>query len=121
MICRACELRLDPEDNYCRKCGAAVRVIEMPAVAERSEVVRVGPSAPALIVSAARPIATGAAAVAAGALVKFAMRRAVRGLVGGAAKSVPASRSLARREEPVPAPRTVEVTEVIWYRKIVRG
>src|SRR5215212_4592377 len=75
MHCRACEIELDPDDNYCRKCGAPVRVLDVAAVPHRAGVVKVGPSAPAILVGAARPVAAGAAAVAAGALMKFAVRQ----------------------------------------------
>ena len=70
MRCRACHVRLQPADNYCRKCGAAVDYIDVPVV--RSE-----PAGPvAQLRAAALPVATqGAAAVAAGALLRFAIRR----------------------------------------------
>src|SRR5581483_3880419 len=76
--CAACDLSLDSEDNYCRRCGAPVRVIEAAPAPSPRAVVRVGPSAPALLGGAGRPFATGAAAWAAGALVRFALRRALR-------------------------------------------
>ena len=123
MRCRACEMLLDPDDNYCRRCGAAVQVLAVEPVRGRQAVVRVGPSAPALLAGAAAPLATGAAAVAAGALVRFALRHAVRGLAGGAGRSrlSPAARALTGRDEgPTPA-GTVQVTEVFWYRRIVRS
>ena len=123
MRCRACELLLDIEDNYCRKCGAAVRVLDVTPVPQRAEVVRVGPSAPALLVGAAAPLATGAAAIAAGALMRFAIRRAMRGLVGDTLRSRPAAPARTTTQDtPKPAPGgATQVTEVFWYRRIVRS
>jgi hypothetical protein len=123
MRCLACEIELDPEDNYCRKCGAPVRVVGAAAAEPTTAVVRVGPSTPALIATAARPLATGAAAVAAGALLRFAVRRAARGLLGSMAAGRPAanSRALVQRDEHQPSAGIVEITEVYRYRRIIRS
>jgi hypothetical protein len=121
MRCRACDIPLDPDDNYCRKCGAPVRVLDVAPGAVHTDVVRVGPSAPALIVGAARPLATGAAAVAAGALVRFALRQALRGLTrGGRAPAATASRPPASAER-AGVLHQVEIAEVFWYRRITRS
>lgn len=119
MQCAACELPLDAEDNYCRRCGAAVRVIAATLPPERREVVRIGPSAPALLAGAARPLATGAAAVAAGALVRFALRRALRGLAGPTLTPRTRDRAVARTEE-TSSTAAIQVTETFWYRRIIR-
>lgn len=122
MRCRACDIPLDPDDNYCRKCGAPVRVLDVAPGAVHTDVVRVGPSAPALIAGAARPLATGAAAVAAGALVRFALRQALRGLTrpgraGAAAPSSPGRAITAKGRGEGP----IEIAEVFWYRRITRS
>ncbi len=113
MRCRACDIALEIDDNYCRRCGAPVRVVELTRGNARREVVTVGPSTPALLAGAARPLAAGAVTVAAGALVRFAVRRAVRGLTGKPGTS-PSRAAVA------PGPAT-EVTEVFWYRRVSRG
>jgi hypothetical protein len=121
MRCRACAILLDPDDNYCRKCGAPVRVLDPAPAGERTPVVRVGPTAPALIAGAAAPLATGAAAVAAGALVRFALRRALRGLVAGGTRPARDPRRERRGAERAPTIRTVHITEVYRYRRVVRS
>jgi hypothetical protein len=78
---------------------------------------QVGPSPQALLVGVARPLAAGAAAVAAGALLRFALRRAVRAAAGSAARP-----SSAGGQASLPtAPSTTEIVEVFWYRRIVRS
>lgn len=122
MLCRACDISLDSEDNYCRRCGAPVRVIELAGRSERTAVVRVGPSVPAIVAGAARPLVAGAATVAAGALVRFALRRAVQGLVANVAapRVRPAGRSLRAADQPATPPGGVQVIELLWYRRITR-
>lgn len=112
MRCHACDIALDTGDNYCRRCGAPVRVVELVTTTGHRDVVTVGPSAPALLAVAARPIAAGAVTVAAGALVRYALRRAVRG------RSAAPARALSRS---TPPPSTTTVTEVFWYRRVSRG
>jgi hypothetical protein len=69
MRCRACHARMQPIDNYCRKCGAAVEYIDVPVVREELA----GPVAQ--LRAAALPVATrGAAVVVAGTLLRFALR-----------------------------------------------
>lgn len=87
MQCAACELELSGDDNYCRRCGAAVRVVAVQSVPEARSVVRVGPSTPTLFASAVRPLAAGMAVVAAGAIARAAVRSAARGLMRGAVGS----------------------------------
>jgi hypothetical protein len=122
MHCTACDVALDVDDNYCRRCGAPVRMLAVAETPQRAAVVRVGPSAAALLAGAARPLATGAAAVAAGALVRFAMRRAARGIAGTAVqpRSKAGPRPVDRPTEQPSAPAAVQITEVYWYRRIVR-
>lgn len=118
MRCLACAIDLELDDNYCRRCGAPVRVVGVAAAGEPAAVVHVGPSTQALIVGAAKPLATGAAAVAAGALLRFAVRRAARGLLGAAGGKA------ANRVTQADAPAltgVVEITEVYRYRRIVRS
>jgi predicted amidophosphoribosyltransferase len=73
MDCRACHARLEYNDNYCRKCGAAVDIVEV-------EVIRSLParqvSAIATLRQAALPVvAQSATMLVAGTLVKFALRQ----------------------------------------------
>lgn len=121
MRCRACDLPLDPDDNYCRKCGAPVRVLDVAPMSVHTDMVKVSPSAPALIAGAARPLATGAAAVAAGALVRFALRQALRSLTRGGRTSTTTGASRPAAHEHESPARHIEIAEVIWYRRIVRS
>ena len=119
MRCESCDFLLDEEDNYCRSCGAAVQVASVPAVRPVAQ-------PPALFRSTAAPLATGAAAVAATAILRWAIGQAVRGLLADdrpRRDERPRSRALARREgEAMPAngrgPR--ETVEIFWYRRSVR-
>jgi hypothetical protein len=87
MNCRSCRARLAFDDNYCRKCGAAVDIVEV-------EVIRSSPSRQLSTVSTMRQaalpvVAQGATMLVAGTIVKFALRqlfarrddRAVRSLI----------------------------------------
>ena len=112
--CRACQIALDSDDNYCRRCGAPVRVVDLATIQYRTSAVHVGPTAPSVLAAAARPVATTAAAVAGAALVRFALRRAVRGLVAPA-------RPRATRALEESAGGGVEVTEIIRYRRYRRA
>ena len=127
MRCDTCDILLDAEDNYCRKCGAPVQLVQVPAVRE------VQP--PALFRSTAAPLATGAAAVAATALLKWVLGQAVRSIVAeGRPRREPRTthlpsaagrRALARREPAVSAPQSnarepKQVVEIFWYRRTVR-
>ena len=70
MRCRACQARLDYDDNYCRKCGAAVEILDI-------EVVRGGPVRPvtSLRAAAVPAVTSGATVIVAGALLRFALRQ----------------------------------------------
>lgn len=116
MRCATCDILLDVEDNYCRNCGAAVQVASVPAV-------RPGPQPPALFRSTAAPLATGAAAVAATAILRWAVGQAVRSLLADdrSRREAPKGRGLIRREPVVNAGRSPkETVEVVWYRRTVR-
>ena len=123
--CRGCGLTLGDEDNYCRRCGAAVRVVEITTA--RSEPLTL-PSPQAVIAATAAPLATGVAAIAAGAIVRFAVKQAVRALVSGSGRAAvrglttTTPRAAVPREPEAPAPPAVptQITEVFWYRRIVR-
>ncbi len=120
MRCDTCDILLDAEDNYCRNCGAAVHVETMP-------VVRPAAQPPALIRSTAAPLATGAAAVAATALLRWAIGHAVRGLLADdrPRRDMAKNRALSRRDASsvtaTPTPAARESVEIFWYRRTTRG
>lgn len=113
MRCETCEFLLDVGDNYCRKCGESVKIALLPAVRT------VQP--PALFRSTAAPLATGAAAVAATAVLRWAVGQAVRSLVaGGRSKRIePTPRRVLSRRESVSAGQSRDrgVVEIFWYRR----
>jgi hypothetical protein len=120
MHCAACDLALADDDNYCRRCGASVRVVAV-AAPERA-VEPAGTTALSLLAGASRPLATGAAAVVAGALVRFAVRRAARGLVDSTIRR--AARPAPRAVTPHPSVSlpdgVIQVTEMLWVRRVMR-
>jgi hypothetical protein len=120
MRCETCDILLDADDNYCRKCGAAVQVGSLSLVNQTAQ-------PPALFRSTAAPLATGAAAVAATALLRWVIGQAVRGLLTDdrPRRDVPKSRALSRRvpaPEPFPSDQNLrETVEIFWYRRTGRG
>ncbi|HZU77805.1 MAG TPA: hypothetical protein VFA70_13635 [Dehalococcoidia bacterium] len=101
MLCRACHARLDYDDNYCRKCGAAVEVLDV-------QVVRSEPAGPlATFRDAALPVVkSGATLLVASAVIRFAARQ----LLGRASQ-----RSLFPfGQRPL---RAGEVEELLIYRR----
>lgn len=107
MQCRSCRARLNEADNYCRKCGAAVEVIEV-------EVVRRGPALPApTLRAAALPVLTqGAAAIVAGTVLRMVVKHLITRQLSGRGPL-----SLSRRQRSDGA----VVEELIYYRRVQRG
>jgi len=117
MLCRSCGLQLALEDNYCRKCGVPLNVINVPAVAGEARAMTVWEEAKPAVTS-------GVALIAAGALLRFALNwagkaalsrartnsqegfdpRRIMSLAGGKAADRGAS----------------EEVEVLWYRRVRR-
>ena len=116
MRCETCEILLDAEDNYCRNCGAAVHVAPVPAV-------RPAAQPPALFRTTAAPLATGAAAVAATAILRWVVGQAVKSMLTDDRPRRDAnskSRALTRREPSgaVASGRGGrETVEFFWYRR----
>lgn len=104
MRCRSCHARLAYEDNYCRKCGAAVDVVEV-------EVVRSSPARElSTIRTAAMPVvAQGTAMIAAGALLRFAIRALLNHRQAPSRGLLPFGRGTALAEG--------EVEELVYYRR----
>src|SRR6476661_5041343 len=77
MQCSHCGLSMSPDDNFCRKCGAAVDVIDVPAVR--------GEAVPARVWRGAGPaLVRGAALVAAGAMLRVVLGQAAKAALGRA-------------------------------------
>lgn len=98
--CPRCDSPYDPEDNYCRRCGAALHAGRVPMVRDERSY------APVPWRTTMPVVARGAVVVAAGTLAEAILRR----LIG---------RALRRRSRPsggqgrLPARRKLEKTEVM--------
>lgn len=84
MRCSNCGNLCSLDDNFCRKCGASLRNVRMPAARDGSQL-------PVAWRSAMPVVAQGAAIVALGAAIRMLLR-----MVGRRAVQLPAS--LARRQ-----------------------
>jgi hypothetical protein len=104
MRCRSCQARLTYEDNYCRKCGAAVDIVEV-------EVVRSSPARElSTIRAAAVPVvAQGTAMIAAGALLRFAIKAFLSHRQAPSRGLLPSGRGAALADG--------EVEELVYYRR----
>jgi len=108
MYCSGCDAPVATDDNYCRKCGMPVNIIDVPALRSQTTSIRTW--------DAAKPaLARGVALVAAGALL-----RALAGPVLRAAlpRAFSGGRGLLPLDEP--GPQAGEDVEIIWYRRIRR-
>jgi hypothetical protein len=109
MHCSRCLLPIGSDDQFCRKCGSAVEIIDVPAVRGEARSMRVWRDV--------RPAVTrGVALVAAGAVLRVLVGQAIRILSSRSAadnRSLPFlnGRSINRGSEEI---------EVFWYRRIRR-
>ncbi len=116
LICAHCDAPHDADDNYCRRCGARLRA-GLPATRDGDTFATTvwEPRVPSAVVK-------GAAAVAAGALARLALRT----LVGRAFRSRPKRTARDRALEPLtdaPLPEGVRfISETLIVRRVrVRG
>ncbi|MGD0765658.1 MAG: zinc ribbon domain-containing protein [Dehalococcoidia bacterium] len=87
ILCKRCSSPYDPDDRFCRKCGASLSGANVPAVRPDFQAVVWRPAVP--------PVVQGAAAIAAGTLAEFILRRVLKRLFR------PRSLLPALRKEPV--------------------
>jgi hypothetical protein len=119
MRCSNCGNLCSLDDNFCRKCGASLRNVRVPAA-------RNGSQLPVVWRTAMPVVARGAAVLAVGAAIRMLLgvlgRRAVQ-LPASLAKRQPAkkkaSRLLARREEEDQAEGSYAVQETFFLRRII--
>jgi len=119
MRCSNCRNLCSLDDNFCRKCGASLRNVRMPAARDGSQL-------PVVWRSAMPMVARGAAIFALGAvirmLVRMVGRRAVQ-LPASLAKRQPAKRKASRLpvrkgEEDQPE-GSYAVQETLFLRRII--
>jgi hypothetical protein len=70
LICQHCGTSHDPDDGFCRKCGASVSGSRVPTVHRNYQPVVWRPAVPVVV--------QGAAALAAGTLAEIVLRRLVK-------------------------------------------
>lgn len=104
MRCRSCQARLAYADNYCRKCGAAVDIVEV-------EVLRASPPREVSTIRAAAvpAVAQGTAVIAAGALLRFAIKAFLNHRQSPARGLLPFQRGAGLAEG--------DVEEFVYYRR----
>jgi zinc-ribbon domain len=112
MQCSNCGVRISSDDNFCRKCGRAVTIIDVPAVR--------GPAVPARVWQGARPaVARGVVLIAAGAVLRLLVGRAGKAILTRALSLGESSER--RRFLPFPGARGTydsgEELEILWYRR----
>ena len=108
MRCSRCETDYTIEDNYCRQCGASLRIQRLPVRREESLPARWQGGSPGLV--------TGATAVAAGAIGPWLVKTLVRHLVSSRGKT--GNRSLiSRKQRQLPEPE-YSVTETVMQRRV---
>jgi hypothetical protein len=72
LICEHCGASHDPDDGFCRKCGASLSSSRVPAVRRNYQPVVYRPAVPIVV--------QGAAAIAAGTLAEIVLRRLIKRL-----------------------------------------
>jgi hypothetical protein len=113
MQCPSCGLQLAYEDNFCRRCGSATAIIDVPAVRGEAR-------APSVWQDAKPAVARGVVLIAAGAVLRFLVVRAGRALITRASSGTsPLARLASLGSDHVPRGRADEI-EMIWYRRIRR-
>lgn len=89
MRCNSCNVPCDEEDNYCRRCGAALRAASLPVVYDAYPPAPWQPASPL--------VARGVAIVAAGTLLELAARWLTRKALSSILTSPRTSGAMAQR------------------------
>jgi hypothetical protein len=109
--CTACSFAIDDGDNFCRRCGVAVGVTQLPSV--RAD------ATPTVWRPQASPVVKGAAVMAAGTVGQFVVRRVIGGLLrgGGGSKKHRAIRIKNPRNDGMIDEAQI-ITETIMMRRV---
>jgi len=73
LLCKRCGSPYDPDDRFCRRCGASLSGANVPAVRPDFQAVVWRPRVPAVV--------QGAAAIAAGTLAEIVLKRLIKRLL----------------------------------------
>lgn len=107
--CPSCEASIDPADNFCRRCGAAVHR-ELPAV--RSD------PTPAVWQPNVSPVVRGAAVMAAGAMGQFVLRRLAANVFRGRPRKPRALQARKQRDDDGLSEEAQIITEMVMMRRV---
>jgi hypothetical protein len=112
VVCPSCSGAVDAPDRFCRHCGFAIEVAQLPAVRT--------PSATTIWQPTVSPVVKGAAVMAAGTVGQFLFRRMVSGLLGGSGER-PKRRALqvrGRRQDDGMVDEAQIITETVMLRRV---
>lgn len=114
MQCSRCGLQLSLDDNFCRHCGAATEIIDVPAVRREARAVSVW--------KGAKPaVARGVALIAAGAMLRYVAAWAGKAMLSRTLADDPTSlRHLVPFGREPAGERGGEELEILWYRRVRR-
>lgn len=107
-LCPDCESSVDVDDNFCRRCGAAVTAARLPAVRPQMAATIWQPRVPRVV--------KGAAVMAAGTVGQYLVRRAITNvLTGGRARP---SRAIRARQDDGMVDEAQIITETVMMRRV---
>ena len=108
--CASCENIIDADDNFCRRCGAAIGA-QLPAVRNNASMTVWQP--------AVSPVVKGAAVMAAGTVGQFLFRRVVSNLLtGGRSRKAGAIQVKRARGDDGMVDEAQIITETIMMRRV---
>ena len=106
--CPDCDSMLDAEDNFCRRCGAAVAAARLPAIRPQLAATVWQPRVPRVV--------KGAAVMAAGTVGQYLVRRAITNvLTGGRTRP---SRAVRARQDDGMVDEAQIITETVMMRRV---
>ena len=109
-LCPSCSFALDPDDNFCRRCGAAYRRANLPVVRPASTL--------ALWRPAVSPVVKGAVVMAAGTIGQMAIRRLVNSVLGSGKSRQSGIRMVAPRDRDGMVDEAQIITETVMMRRV---
>ncbi|MDE3095753.1 MAG: hypothetical protein KGK07_07110 [Chloroflexota bacterium] len=107
-ICPDCEAVLGADDNYCRRCGAALAGARLPAVR--------GPMSATLWQPRVPRVVKGAAVMAAGTVGQYLVRRALVNMLAGGKRR--AARAVRTQDNDGMFDEAQIITETVMMRRV---
>ena len=109
MRCSRCDLSYTVDDNYCRRCGASLRIQRLP--------VRRANNLPVPWQAAAPVLVRGAGVLAAGAIGRWALKSMAQRILNGGAPKSRRNTALTKKSQGV-ASGDLTATEMVIVRKV---